>query len=303
MPLTHVRTFRVRHHECDAQGHVHPAVFMRYAQEAAFDASAAAGYDMKRYHEIDRLWLVREAEIEYLRPLSYGDSVQVKTWVVDFRRVRSVRAYEFRHAASDELVARAYADWVHMELSTGRPAKIPMAMKRAFFPEGPPPSAPPRERFPDLVPSTGAFRQDRRAEWRDIDPAGHVNNTVYISYIEEGGMQALAALGWPQSRIESEGFAVYTRSHRIEYRQPALLDDPLHIVTWFSAVHNSTVVRYSIITRPADGAQVARAKTVTILKDLATGVPAPLPEALATALAGVATASTDHTLRGRTDYE
>lgn len=190
MPLTHVRTFRVRHHECNAHNQVYPAVYMRYAQETAFDASAAAGYDMDRYEELDRLWLARETEIEYLSALRYGDSVQVKTWVIDFRRVRSIRAYEFHNAASGSLVARATTDWVHLVLSTGRPAYISPEMKTAFFPEGPPPPAPARMRFPACsAPPSGAFRQSQRAEWRDVDAAGHVNNTVYLSYIEECALQ------------------------------------------------------------------------------------------------------------------
>ena len=60
MPLTHVRTFRVRHYECDALGHVNYANYLRYMQEAAFDASAAAGYDLDRYKAMGCHWLVRE---------------------------------------------------------------------------------------------------------------------------------------------------------------------------------------------------------------------------------------------------
>ena len=60
MLLEHVRTFRVRYYECDAFGHVRGVSLLRYMQEAAFDASAAAGYDMAHYEELKRLWLVRE---------------------------------------------------------------------------------------------------------------------------------------------------------------------------------------------------------------------------------------------------
>src|SRR5439155_20426757 len=93
MPLTHERTFRVRHYECDAYGHVNNTNYLRYMQEAAFDASAAAGYDLARYAALGNHWLVRETEIEYLAPLRYGHSVRVTTWVEDFHRVRSRRAY------------------------------------------------------------------------------------------------------------------------------------------------------------------------------------------------------------------
>ena len=81
----------MRHYECDAYGHVNHANYLRYMQETAFDASAAVGYDVARYEAIGRQWLVRETDITYLRPLVYGDTVIVKTWVADFRRVRSRR--------------------------------------------------------------------------------------------------------------------------------------------------------------------------------------------------------------------
>ena len=281
MPLTHTRTFRVRHYECNAHDQVYPAVYMRYAQEAAFDASAAAGYDMARYEELDRLWLARESEIEYLLPLRYGDSVQVKTWVVDFRQVRSIRAYEFRHVVSGELVARATTDWVHLVLSTGRPVHISPEMKAAFCPEGAPPPAPARERFPaSPTPPTGAFKQFRRAEWRDVDAAGHVNNTAYVSHVEECALQALAAHGWPLSRTGSEGLSLATRSHRVQYRQPALLDDELEFTTWLSDLQRTTAIRHTTINRVADGAEITRARTIHACVDLETGQPVTIPAVL-----------------------
>ncbi len=289
MPLTHVRTFRVRHYECDAYGHVNHANYLRYMQETAFDASAAAGYDIARYKEMGQSWLIRETKIEYLHPLRYGDSVEIKTWVADFRRVRSWRAYEFRRAGSGELVARAETDWAFLETKTGRPVAIPAEMKDAFFPETTAPAALPRERFPAPPAPPGAFQQRRRAEWRDVDQAGHVNNAVYVTYIEDCGLQMAAACGWPLARMEGEGFAIVARQHHIGYREPALLDDELELTTWISDVGRSTAVRHSTVTRVADGARLARVRTVHVWVDLKTGEPMPIPERFLEDLAPVAT--------------
>lgn len=279
MPLTHVRTFQVRHYECDVYGHVNNVNYLRYMQEAAFDASAAAGYDMARYSEMDRHWLIRETDIEYLRPLRYGDSVQVKTWVRDFRRVRSRRAYELRQSASGELAARASTDWVFLDTSTGRPTTIPAEMMVAFFPEGPPTTPEARQRFPAAPPCPpGVFRQRRRVEWRDLDQVHHVNNAVYLAYIEDCALQVRAAYSWPVQRMHSEGIAVIARHHQMQYRQPAVYGDDLAVSTWASDLEHSSADRHTTLTRISDDASIARARTLWAWVDLKTGRPIRIPE-------------------------
>ncbi len=278
MPLIHARTFKVRYYECDAFERLNHTSFLRYMQEAAFDASAAAGYDLARYAAMEHHWLVRETDIEYQRPLHYGDEVQVKTWVVDFRRVRSRRAYEFRLVGAGDLVARAETDWAFLHSRTGRPAPIPPEMVTAFFPEGAPETALPRPRFPTPpAPPNGVFRLRRRVEWRDIDAAQHVNNAVYMAYVEDCGMRAMAEHGWPLARLHSEGVAVVARRQQIEYRQPALLDDELGLISWVYGVEEMTAARHCTINRVSDGALVAQARTLWEWVDAESGRPMPIP--------------------------
>lgn len=311
MPLTHLRTVRVRHYECDVNGHVSQANYLRYMQEAAFDATAAAGYDLARYEAMNRYWLARETDIEYLSPLRYGDAVQVKTWVADFRRVRSRRAYELRLAASGDVVARALTDWVFLNLATGRPVAIPSEMMAAFLPDGPPPAAagswfPPRTRFPPPPPPPpGVFRNRRRVEWRDLDQAGHVNNAVYLAYMEDCALQAAAAHGWSLERMRVEGIAIIARRHRIEYQQPAVLDDELEVSTWASDLKNATALRHFVITRTGDGALVARARTFWVFADAETGRPIRTPEGFLADLAENITQepASGETTRRETDHE
>lgn len=280
MLLTHARTFRVRHYECNAHGHVSPANCLCYMQAAAFDASAAAGYDLARYEAMGCHWLVRETDIEYLRPLRYGDSVEVKTWVADFRRIRSRRAYEFRLVGSGELVARAHTDWVFMDSATWRPAPIPPEMMAAFYPEGQPGPAPPRPRFPSPPPPPpGVLRLRRRVEWRDIDMAQHANNAVHLAYLEDCAVRAAGAHGWPPSRMQAEGFAIVAQRYRIEYRQPAVLGDELELATWVSGVKHTSAARHYTVTRVSDGALLARALSLWACLDVKTGQPIRIPVA------------------------
>ncbi len=282
MPLIHERTFHVRHYECDRYRHVNNAVYLRYMQEAAFEASAAAGYDFARYQQLRQHWLVRETEIEYLRPLVYGDSVRVKTWVADFRQVRSRRMYELYNAATHELAARASTDWVFVDAATLAPAKIPPELIAAFFPEGAPPPAPRREPFPEPPPPPpGVFTLRRRVRWSDLDPAQHVNNANYVAYIEDCAIQMSEHFGWPFQRFDTVGIAIIPRQHRIEYLQAAVLDDEVDVATWAYDRKRATVTRHYRLTRVSDGALLARVNTLYVWVDRVTLKPVRIPDLIA----------------------
>jgi acyl-CoA thioester hydrolase len=274
MPLTHIRSFRVRHYECDAFGHLNNTNYVRYMQETAFDASAAAGYDQERYRQMGVQWLIHATEIEYLQPVYFGDTVEVKTWVADFRKVSSRRAYEITLAKSGELAARGFSDWAFLEAGSGKPAMIPAELANGFFPEGQPKTFPPRPPFWKTPPApAGAFKVRLRVAWQDIDTIQHANNAVYLEYIEECAMQVIAAYGWPVQRMLAEGCAVLIRQHQIEYLLPALLDDELEILTWVSNVRRSTAIRHYLITRVSDGVLLARVNSLGVWTDLASGRP------------------------------
>ena len=254
------------------------ANYLRYMQEAAFDASAAVGYDVPSYERMGKQWLVRETDITYLRPLVYGDTLIVRTYVADFRRVRSRRIYEMRLAGTDEPVAKASTEWVFLDTTSQRPVSIPPEMVAAFY-DGDPPVAERSEPFPEAPPPPpGTFRIRQHVEWRDIDQAMHVNNANYLAYIEECNTQVAIAHGWPLERMLDRGMGIVARRYRIEYRQPAFIGDELEVATFVSDARRSTAIRHYTIHRVADSAMIARAHVLWVWVNLETGRPMRIPE-------------------------
>lgn len=281
MPLQHTRQFRIRFYECDAYGHVNNANYARYMAETAFDASAAAGFADEEYHRLNMIWLIRDTEIEFLRPLRYRETAEVTTWVEDFRRVRSRRRYEIRRAGEEEVCARGVTDWVLLDRTTLRPVSVPIEMKQAFFPEGVPEQAPRREPFPKPpTPPPGAVTIQRPVAWVDVDPAQHVNNAKYLNYMEEAGIQAASQFGFLMDDYLAQGLGTVARKTRIEYRQPALLGDTLEITTYLSDPRPIRATRHFIIRRQSDQALLAQAFVQWVFIDLNTGRPARMPAEL-----------------------
>lgn len=296
MPLTTEFIQRVAYHECDPQLIVRDSSYLRYMQEAAFIASAAAGYWQDRLVAMRRVWLIREHQVDFLSPLRYGDQVRVITWVADFRRVRSRRAYEIRgrgipgytneQTGDERLVARAFTDWVFLDLDTGRPAVIPDEVGRAYLPEGAAgAAAQERERFPLLVAPPDAFRKRTCVQWRDLDSVGHVNNATYGDYIENAARQALAIRGWSPARCTAAGFDLTTQQLRIEYRQPALFNDILEISTWLAEVGPNAMMRHTTLRRVEDDELLVQASARWGCVDSVARRPSALPPALVADLA------------------
>lgn len=286
MPATYTRSFRIRQYECDAQGHLNHANYARFMQEAAIEASAAVGWDMARYEQQGSRWIIRETEIEHLAEVRYGQTLEVRTRVGDFRRVRSRRFYEFTLADTGQPAARASTDWIYINMATGAPEAIPPDMVLDFMPEGAPDKTPPREKQPLPPPQpAGTFRLRRRVEWRDIDALGHLNNAVYFDYIGDSSTQVGRHFGWPMERVQQHGFAIFARQQHISYLQPAHFDDELEIATWVSDVKRATALRHYSIVRVGDGALLAQARALWVWVDLATHRPIRIPPEFGAAFA------------------
>jgi len=72
-----------------------------------------------------------------------------------------------------------------------------------------------------------------RVRFQECDPLGHVNNTVYLGYLEQVAIDHAAMVGWPAARLQAEGGAVFlARRHEIDFYRPAFENDVLEIRTW-----------------------------------------------------------------------
>jgi len=287
MPRIYSRTFHVRHYELNGRGEVNHAVYLNYFQQAAIEASADAGYDPERYRAMGVVWLVRKTIIEYGRPAVYGDALRAQTWISEFRRVQTHREYRLTHIASGQTVACARMNWAFLNHRTFAPVRIPPEMVAAFAPTG---ERAVRQLQPaqDETPLADARRYitHRRAQLYETDLEQHVNNAVYLNWIEQALWDACAAAGVPHLIAPAgDGLRLVARRHELEYRRPAVAGDEIEITTWLHAIAPAHHTWLHELRRVADGALLVRAYATHACLD-SQGNPAPLPDDCRRAITG-----------------
>lgn len=94
------------------------------------------------------------------------------------------------------------------------------------------------------IRARSAFLAHVRVRFHDCDPLGHVNNAVYLGYLEQAAIDHAAAAGWPASRLRAEFGAVFVaRRHEIEFPLSAFENDVLEILTWPESLSGARAIR------------------------------------------------------------
>jgi acyl-CoA thioester hydrolase len=109
----------------------------------------------------------------------------------------------------------------------------------------------------------------------DIDALGHVNNIVYLRWVQE------AASGhWDQLSNEAinRKYVWVVMRHEINYYHPALLHQELDIKTWVGKNEGAKSERHTEIYNAATGKKLAAAITTWCLLDALSKRPARIEE-------------------------
>lgn len=113
----------------------------------------------------------------------------------------------------------------------------------------------------------------------EIDGQGHVNNLVYLQWMQAAAVAHSSAQGWTPQRYEEEQVAWVVRSHFIEYLQPAYVGQEIAVRTWIADFKKITSRRKYQIVRPSDDTLLAIAETNWAFLGLRNRTPRRIPQA------------------------
>lgn len=131
----YTRSFSIPASAIDENGHVNNVAYVQWMQEIAVEHYSSIGGVTAQGQ--DATWVVREHRIEYLMPAFANEEIEIRTWVENMRRVRSLRKYEFVRKSDGRVLVKGETDWVFVDVRTGTPRAIPEKVSRVFdLPQG-----------------------------------------------------------------------------------------------------------------------------------------------------------------------
>lgn len=124
-------------------------------------------------------------------------------------------------------------------------------------------------------PGKPTFKHIIQVKPEDIDMLDHVNNVVYLRWVQE-----VATAHWRQAASENQQnqYLWVVLRHEIDYVKPAFLTDEIIGHTWVGAYHGARFERFVSIYRSGTEELLAKAKTIWCLLDARTMRPKRIEE-------------------------
>jgi acyl-CoA thioester hydrolase len=108
----------------------------------------------------------------------------------------------------------------------------------------------------------------------DIDEQNHVNNTVYLRWVQEVATAHWRAIASGEAQ-ETIGWVVLR--HEIDYKAPAAFGDQIMLRTWVGKATRLTFERFTEIRRNSNSQLLSKARTLWCPINAQTGRPARVP--------------------------
>ncbi|BAN47731.1 thioesterase family protein [Metapseudomonas resinovorans] len=126
MPNPFVIDLKVGADDIDGLGHANNAVYVSWLERCAWRHSQSLGLDLAEYRRLDRAMAVLRHEIDYLAAAYEGQELQVGTWIVESdHRLKMDRRFQLVRPEDGATLLRAKTTFVCIELSSGRPKRMP----------------------------------------------------------------------------------------------------------------------------------------------------------------------------------
>jgi acyl-CoA thioester hydrolase len=131
----------------------------------------------------------------------------------------------------------------------------------------------------EAISRPGIFREEFTVSAEAIDANGHVNNVVFVQWMQDVATRHFEASGGVPL-MEQAGAIWVVRSHQIEYHAPVFAGERVQVITWVASFSRVRSLRRYQFLRATDGKLLVRGETDWVFVNASTGRPCSIPEAI-----------------------
>jgi len=122
--------------DIDGLNHTNNAVYVRWCEQVGWAHSEALGLSLEDYRRLDRAMAIRRGEYDYILPTLLGEALTLATWLVGGDGKLSMeRRFQLIRNSDGATVLRGRWELVCIDISGGRPRRMPAAFLDAYMPQ------------------------------------------------------------------------------------------------------------------------------------------------------------------------
>jgi len=186
-------TRKIDYAEVDADFNQNLGAFFKLIQEAAVIHSEKVGYDSKTLLDRGEVWVLNALEAEIYRHPQLREEVRVETWHKQSKGFKAFR--DFCVYAGEEKLAAASSLWLFFDIHKKRLTRVPAETGDVYTSETEDALDSCLRTWKPAVEFAPVFETGLCVRHSDFDPLNHVNNAVYLDYLETLVARSGARLG------------------------------------------------------------------------------------------------------------
>ncbi|KAL0905784.1 hypothetical protein M5K25_024222 [Dendrobium thyrsiflorum] len=256
------QNFSIRSYEIGADRTASIETLMNHLQETALNHVRIAGLmddgfgSTPEMTKRNLIWVVAKMHVFVEKYPSWGDVVQVDTWVSPSGKNGMRRDWHVIDCQTGESIVKATSVWVLMNKNTRKLAKMPDEVRSEigpYFIERTAVVDEDSRKLPKLDHNTAQHvRKSLTPRWGDLDVNQHVNNVKYIGWILESA---------PTSILESHELAGMTLEYRRECGRDSVLQSLTSVSTECSDGLQGTTMECVHLLQLENGDEIIRGRT------------------------------------------
>ena len=178
----HEKKFQVKYCEVDFKDELKPSALLSYLEEVSCSSADELGFGYEYIKGRNYAFFVSGYRCDFLKPITLGEIMLVKTWPTPPTHVVFGREYQI-FSKEQELLLNATSRWCLMDMQSGKilPSKVldnqdySTYNPTKLFPDW-------RWKIPTFLPEEGDLRFSITIRNSEYDHNMHVNNTRYADY-------------------------------------------------------------------------------------------------------------------------